>query len=237
MAGRIIANMIGRNEAPHYLEYVLDRLSTQVDEIVFTDDASTDNTVDIVSKYTNHIQILPESMFSVHEGQLRQSSWDFLENVTNPSNKDWVLAIDCDEALFETQFKIRDLITSPNHDIMNIMFYHMWNENQFRVDGGWRPHGSTRLFRYQPNGKFADKKLAPGSEPQFVAWNFRYFRPRFFAQTGLKMKHLSYIKDEDKQAKYDRYTAIDGGAFHSNNHINSIIDPPEKVALEEWQWT
>jgi hypothetical protein len=39
------------------------------------------------------------------------------------------------------------------------------------------------------------------------------------------MQHLGYMRDEDKQAKYERYSTIDRGEFHNINHINSIIDP------------
>jgi hypothetical protein len=47
------------------------------------------------------------------------------------------------------------------------------------------------------------------------------------------MKHLSYIKDEDKKAKFDRYMKLDGGAFHANNHILSIMD--EDPVLVDWR--
>ena len=40
----IYAQMVGRNEEGRFLEEVLERLSQQVDGIVFTDDCSTDNT-------------------------------------------------------------------------------------------------------------------------------------------------------------------------------------------------
>lgn len=233
---KLIANIVARNEEDKYLTMVLDRLATQVDTIVFTDDCSTDGTVDIARKYTDHIQVLPEPLFAVNEGELRQKSWEFLNSVTSPTVDDWILAIDCDELLYDTQIPLRELINTDQFDVIQIEFFHMWNETCFRTDGGWRPHGSTRLFRWQPNGVFNDRKLACGSEPTYVNFIANYFRDRVMTYSGLKMKHLSYIKDEDKRDKFDRYTKIDGGAFHANDHINSIIDPPERVSLQEWHF-
>ena len=231
---RLIANMVARNEASEYLPEVLERLRNQVDVIVFTDDASTDDTVKVAEQYVDHIMVMDEPTFCVHEGDLRQASWNFLESSAAPVDGDWVLAIDADEFLYETKKSARELIQTQDYTIINVDFYHMWNETHFRVDGGWRPHGSTRLFKWRPGGIFKSSKVACGSEPTFVASDLVYFRHLFMADSGLKMKHLSYIKDADKKKKYDRYTEIDGGKFHANSHINSIIDPPGKVSLELW---
>lgn len=230
---KIIANMIVKNEADNYLPQVLDRLVEQVDIITITDDCSTDRTVDLCREYTPHVNVLPQSIFSIHEGKLRQNSWDYLIAAAEPREGDWILAIDADEELYETTHTLRE-IPELGPQVANIEFYHMWNETHYRVDKAWRPHGSFRYFRYQHNGRFADKKLAPGSEPTFVQFNARYYRGNFLQESGLKMKHLSYIKDEDKKIKYDRYMEIDGGAFHSNNHILSIMD--QNPDLKEWVW-
>jgi glycosyltransferase involved in cell wall biosynthesis len=231
---KIVANMVGRNESNSYLDRVLARVATQVDLITFTDDGSTDETPDIALKHGAKVLRCPEPLFTKHEGALRQKSWDFLESQITPNDNWYVLAIDCDEMLYETKFEIHDLIWEHrDHDVFNIMFYHMWNENQYRTDKAWRPHGSTRLFKYLPNGKFQDRQLACGSEPTYV---IRLVRSgALLNDTGLNMKHLSYIKDEDKQAKYKRYAAIDGGAFHANAHIESILD--EEPVLREWNWS
>lgn len=231
---RIIANIVGRNESAHYLVPVLERLSQQVDDIVFTDDASDDNTVEIVRGYTDNINELSEPTFSTDEGKLRQASWDFLQSAVNPTTEDWILAIDCDELLYSRE-DLHELVDDERYDVMNVWFYHMWNETHYRVDGGWCPHGSTRLFRYPPNSKFKDSKLACGSEPEAVAWTARSFPGSYLIDSGLRMQHLSYIKDEDKRAKYDRYVQIDGGKFHASSHIQSIVDPPDRVSLEEWK--
>lgn len=234
---RIIANIVARNESANYLIPVLDRLVEQVDEIVFTDDASDDNTAEIAARYTNHIQVMPEPLFATHEGAFRQKSWNFLEDTMRPTTHDWILAIDADELLYEdTPGNLRRITEQTQYEVANIWFHHMWNETHYRNDGGWRSHGSTRLFKYEHGGKFKESALACGSEPTYVAWKSWAMPGLFLLDSGLRMKHLSYIKDEDKQIKYERYTRLDGGAFHAGSHIQSIVDPIERVALEEWTW-
>ena len=61
---RIIAQMVGRNEEGRFLEDVLKRLSSQVDEIVFTDDCSEDNTAKIAAEYA-HVYKTPEPTFKL----------------------------------------------------------------------------------------------------------------------------------------------------------------------------
>jgi len=216
----IIAQMIGRNESSRFLEDVLARLSTQVDKIIFTDDCSTDDTKEIASKYAEVFQS-PEPLFNVHEGKLRAYAWGNLEKFANIG--DWIIAIDCDEMLYHVDNEnIRDVLSKSAHDVINVRFYHMWNEKQYRVDKLWAPNNSTRIFRFMDNGGFLNKELACGSEPTYVVdW---YRQRNYWANSGLVMQHLGYIRDEDKLAKYNRYSKIDGGKFHNLNHINSIVD-------------
>lgn len=230
---KLMANMIVRNEVDNYLEQVLLRLREQVDEIIITDDCSDDETVDLCKDLGAQVTIMDKPTFVVHEGQLRQASWEYFETFVEP-HQTWCLAIDADEELYPTKYSLDQLINNPRFDVYNVDFYHMWNETQYRIDKAWRPHGSTRMFRYFPNGKFKDRKMACGAEPTFV--NALVMNGKKYHNTGLKMKHLSYIKDEDKQLKYDRYVELDGGAFHANQHIQSILDPIDNVVLADWNW-
>jgi glycosyltransferase involved in cell wall biosynthesis len=216
----IIAQMIGRNESDRYLEEVLKRLSGQVDKIIFTDDCSDDNTPEIASKYAEVFQT-PEQLFNVHEGKLRAFAWSNLDKYASVG--DWVIAIDCDEMLYHTDdLEIRDVLNSSAFDVVNVRFFHMWNMYQYRVDKLWAPNNSSRIFRYKEGGMFLNRELACGSEPTYVA---DWLKTRnFWMNSNLIMQHLGYIKDEDKQSKYNRYSNIDGGKFHNLNHINSIID-------------
>jgi len=224
----IIAQMIGRNESSRFLVDVLERLSTQVDKIIFTDDCSDDDTPEIASKYAEVFRT-PEQLFNVHEGKLRAFAWSNLTKFASVG--DWVVAIDCDEKLFHTEgLVIRDVLDLSPFDVVNVRFYHMWNEQQYRVDKLWAPTNSSRIFRYMEGGAFLNRELACGSEPTYVrGW---ISKRNFWIDSNLVMQHLGYIRDEDKQSKYERYSNIDGGKFHNLNHINSIVD--ENPVLISW---
>jgi glycosyltransferase involved in cell wall biosynthesis len=83
---KIIAQMVGRNEASRFLPEVLSRLKEQVDEIVFTDDCSDDDTASIAKDFA-HVYKTPKQMFNIHEGRLRRYAWLNLEN--HASEGDW----------------------------------------------------------------------------------------------------------------------------------------------------
>jgi glycosyltransferase involved in cell wall biosynthesis len=223
--------MVGRNEENRFLVPVLERLQQQVDEIVFTDDCSEDNTLEIAQKYCHAYKTL-EPTFAVHEGRLRTNAWSNLSK--HAKEGDWILAIDCDEMLYNqkdlSSTDIKSVLRTFGNDAVNIRFYHMWNEKQYRVDKLWAPNNSSRLFRYMNNGEFNDKALACGSEPTYVHnWiNQRNYQ----VNSNLIMQHLGYLKNEDKQAKYKRYLQLDGGKYHNLNHINSILD--SSPVLMQW---
>lgn len=224
----IYAQMVGRNESSRYLDRVLKRLSDQVDKIIFTDDCSDDDTPEVAAKYAE-VFSTPEPMFNTHEGKLRAFAWSHLEKFAEEG--DWVIAIDCDEELYHVDnLPISKALGASEFDVVNVRFYHMWNENQYRVDKLWAPNNSSRIFRYVTGGAFRNAKLACGSEPSYVS---EWIRGRnYWQNSGLVMKHLGYVRDEDKASKYERYSSLDGGEFHNINHINSIVDP--NPVLIDW---
>lgn len=226
----LIANMVGRNEADRYLQDVLQHLSGIVDLIVFTDDCSDDNTLEMASNYAQVFQT-EEQLFTKDEGKLRTFAWSNLSRFA--SQGDWILAIDCDEKLWSTQadFDMSVLLNQNSYDVINVKFFHMWNEKQYRVDKLWAPNNSSRLFRYFDGGVFNDRKLACGSEPTYV--NSLIRRNKYMKNSPLIMQHLGYINDDDKKSKYERYMELDGGDFHQKSHIESIIDP--EPTLLDWK--
>lgn len=229
---RLIGNMVARNEADRYLPEVLEHLSGIVDEIVFSDDASTDNTLNIAKQYGAHTYSSPwdHSMFSENEGQLRQWSWANLSQ--HAQDGDWILAIDADEKLYETfpGVTVRDLMMSDAF-IINIKFVHMWSDTHFRVDKLWKPTNSQRMFRYRRGAVYRNRRLACGAEPTYVMEMMR-FKNNYLVDSGLVMQHLGYVKDEDKRMKYDRYMTLDKGEFHNIDHLTSIMD--KNPELVEW---
>lgn len=212
--------MVGRNESSRFLREVLERLFTQVDKIIFTDDCSDDDTAEIASNYAEVFKT-PKPLFTEHEGQLRAFAWGNLEKFAKLG--DWVIAIDCDEKLYHTEnLEIDKVLSSSPYDVVNVRFYHMWNDTQYRVDKLWAPNNSSRIFRFIDGGGFLNKKLACGSEPTYV--RDLISKNNYWVNSNLIMQHLGYSRDEDKVAKHERYANLDGGQFHQLNHINSIID-------------
>jgi len=223
MTAKIYAQMVGRNEQGRFLEDVLCRLSNQVDQIIFTDDCSDDDTFSIAKEYCLTYQT-PEPLFPKHEGQLRAHAWGNLSQHARVG--DWIIAIDCDEMLYRkddlSSLNIKEVLNKSEFDVVNVKFYHMWNELQYRQDKLWAPNNSSRIFRFRENGGFLNKKLACGSEPFYV--NEWINQRNYWLNSGLIMKHLGYQKDEDKLFKHERYSTLDKGEFHNIKHIESIID-------------
>lgn len=228
---KLIAQMVAKNEADRFLPEVLEHLRSIADVIVFTDDCSEDNTLEVAKSYgcETFSSSWEASHFNVNEGEQRSKAWHNLEQFATWG--DWILAIDADEKLFTTTTPLQSLLNQENIDVLGISFFHMWDPINYRIDKAWKPSLSSRLFRYYPHGHFSDRKLACGSEPTYVQDLIRMGRAQW--DSGLKMQHLGYVKDEDKRAKYDRYMQLDGGDFHSRTHIESIMDPSPKLAL----WT
>lgn len=229
----LIALMPTFNEGSRYLKESLEHLAPHVDSIVVYDDRSTDDTVEIAKEWTSFVFVRCEDRpsFRQHEGQFRQDAWRAMESVLWPSDqKDWILAIDADELLHNAE-SLPTLMDDRQIDVYGMTFYHMWNETQYRIDKAWKPGIFTRLYRYYNGGEFAQRALACGSTPTYVS-NMVRRGIRFQPMTRLRMQHMGYARDEDKQMKHDRYMDLDGGKFHSLSHLESIID--EKPELVDW---
>jgi len=229
---KIIANMIGRNESGRFLKEVLAHLRPLVDVIVFTDDASDDNTLEIAKEYGDYVYASPwdDPMFTRNESVLRTKSWHNMEQ--HAEEGDWILAIDCDEKLFNVKndASLKEICNNTTAKVINIKFVHMWSPTHFRVDKLWKPTNSSRLFRYQAGGEYRNSALACGAEPTYVVKNV--MNRSYMIDSGLVMQHLGYQRDEDKTAKYERYMELDKGKFHNIDHLSSIIDP--EPVLVEW---
>ncbi len=229
---KFIAQMIGRNEAQRYVREVLEHLTPLVDMIVYTDDASQDATPDIFREFGAHVYRNLESLFGVHEGQLRQSAWGNLSQHAQVG--DWILAIDCDEKLFATDpsRSLYDMLQNKQYHALAVMFVHMWNERQYRTDKAWAPEPQSRIYRFANGSPFSDNKMACGSAPEYV--RLMELTGKVWSDTGLVMQHLGYMRESDRREKHDRYMEIDGGRFHSLPHLQSILDPHPTLASWEF---
>lgn len=224
----IFALMVTRNEADRYLDLALAALTLSVDGVFVYDDQSTDNTVDVARSYGAWTTTRPDSVpqFLDHEGRFRQAAWNAFCETTVPEIGDWVLAVDADE-LVVADGDAKEILASNTDDggAWNIRIPETFDLRDgvpyVRTDGYWGSIMGTRFFAFQPGGVFRDRPMASGSEPTFVP-NTRRVLEKFW------LLHLGYAKEEDRVAKYERYSTRTG---HGDSHVASIIQPP---TLRRW---
>ena len=151
---RVIGITIIKNESQNYLNDWLNEIRKIVDYHIFLDDASTDNTPNIIrdhlKKYPGELHILKQSLFKDNEPLLRSKLWNYARNVARDG--DWILIVDADEFYDENLLSLKKKLLKnkyPNIDVVKVSCLDMWNATSYRVDGNWSPKKSdVRLIRY-----------------------------------------------------------------------------------------
>jgi len=228
MNNKLTLMMLVRNEADRYLKEVLESVKF-CDEFVILDDASTDDTVKICKEILDGkpLKIIsnPVSQFN-NEIVLRKQLWDMAIE-TNP---DWLLCLDADEMFEkEAQYRIRTLIDQPTYDWYGFRLFDMWDKNHYRDDVYWTAHKRywITLTRYQP--KFQYKWLEQGHHCGRFPYNIDKLPGR---GDSLRIKHLGWMREEDRKAKYDRYMRNDpNGVYGIMEQYKSILDDNPKLKL------
>lgn len=168
------------------------------------------------------------SKFS-NEIELRKMQW----TETVKSNPEWILNLDADE-VFENRFKeeVRQLISDQEVDVYCFRLYDFWNETHYREDEHWRAHQYYRPFLVRYREGFECK------------WNDRPQHCGRFAEnvfelphklSDIRLKHLGWVKKEDRMAKFKRYRELDpDGTYGSTEQYQSFLDEsPNLVRFEE----
>jgi len=227
---KLTLSMVVRNEENRFLEEVLNSAKEYIDNAIFIDDASTDNTIKIIEDTLKDIphKIIrnKESKFS-NEVELRRQQW----NETIYTNPDWILFLDADE-IFEDSFKeyIKALMEDTEVDGYLFRLYDFWNSEEYREDSLWNAHNVYRLFliRYQENFKYKFKENPQhcGRMP-YNCINLPYMA------TNLRLKHYGWSREGDRIEKYNRYMELDpNGEFGNLEQYKSILD--ENPNLIKW---
>lgn len=231
---KLTLSMTLHNESGRFLEQVFESVLPFIDEAVIIDDASTDDTVEICKKYLKNVKhkiIRNQKSKFANESQLRKQQWD----ATVKTHPDWILILDADE-IPEKRFAavIPELMQNADVDIYNFYPYDFWKDGYYREDALWYGHktGKPYMIRYQPHlhYKFPRRKQHSGHIP------YNAFRLMTECNYPLRVKHMGWLRDEDKKAKYNRYMQLDpNGEFGSLAQYKSILDdaPPLKEFLED----
>jgi len=235
---RLFGLMPTRNEADRYLHSAICNALEYLDELVVYDDRSNDDTVDVALNAGAFVVERPAHVpsFVEHEGKFRQAAYDALQEEFQPEPGDWILAIDADEALVNTnpgastrmsiELNILAASYTPATAILVPVpeFFGLDADGRplQRMDGEWGRIQGTRLFAWQEGGVYADRAMACGAEPTYVATG------RQHAAVSLHLTHWGYVSQADREVKYRRYSTYAG---HSNKHVESI---PASGKLRRW---
>jgi hypothetical protein len=235
---KIYCQIVVRNEQDRYWDSWLDWHMGIFDEVHVFDDNSTDDTeMMAVAAGAVVTKQLGTPGFLEHEGKFRQQAWSAFERAIEPSAGDWVFALDADEFFVakgderndlyaacewaNTQRRAAYMVNIPEVFETDLSDEGELTNPQVRVDGWWGKIAGTRLFRYQPGGKFSDRAMGSGSEPTFVATAARS------SLQNMQILHYGYARPEDVAAKYERYSHTPGA--HANAHVESIVAKPDLV--------
>jgi Glycosyl transferase family 2 len=240
---RIIGHMVVRNELNRYLIKTLTWLAELVDgQVSVFDDGSTDGTVEAVRRLGVHVSERSPQVrsFSEDERACRAAGWVQMEKTMRPKAGDWVLAVDADEFVVDsesttaraTRYALLQCIaetkacgtSAVNFHVAEVFGFDESGHPFVRVDGYWGAIRATRLAAWFPNGRFEGRRESGGSIPP--GWT----RNANCVNSPLLL-HYGYAREKDRICRYQRYV---GHVGHSPSHIASILRQP---VLTRWAGT
>jgi len=179
---------------------VLNHMKKFCDEIVVYDDGSTDDSVEVASRYTKYI-IKGKTNDFQNELQHKQQ----LLNLALSLNPDWIVWLDADE-VFDRDGETYGIRTLCNYgnvrgiDGFSFQEFNLWKTtDQYRVDELWHKLWQVRLWKN--NGKlefFQDKglhhQMYPSGLENVYHSDFKVIHYGFSSEDKLKQKYEMYKK-------------------------------------------
>ncbi|MFZ4650239.1 MAG: glycosyltransferase family 2 protein [Rubrivivax sp.] len=223
----ITLSMVVRNESGRYLERALMQHRDAIDAAVIIDDASEDDTVQIVQRCLQGVplKLVRNSQVKFrNEVELRSQQW----NETVTTHPDWILNLDADEILEDgCAHRLRALAEQTRYRYVGFALYDMWDDRHYRDDSHWNAHQRTWgfMYRYTPFYNYAWQHTAQhcGRYPR----NLDFFE---LAHCDLKVQHMGWSRETDRIAKWKRYMELDPqGRFGSMAQYQSILDPAPRL--------
>lgn len=234
----LTASLVVHNELSRYLHPCIEGLLEFCDAIFVLDDHSTDGTYEWLMEHPCAEVIVVKNgkgRFYDHEGELRQR----LLSLTLATQPTHILAVDADEFIADGRMLRQSLKNMPMQEVWTLQMQEVWKADEnalwIRADGGWRAHETTCLYRVPAqlpvDFGIANKQLASGREPVYVQHRYRAS-----VRTGTDILHFGWANEHERRARYTRYEVADGGRFHTSNHLQSILDPDDRVRLNRHEW-
>ena len=235
---KIVALLQARNEE-RYLRGWLENVAPAVDGIVALDDGSTDRTRDLLAGHPKMLELLTNPAGQPWNEYANQVG---LIKAGRRHDANWFLCLDADERLEERLVRnIRSILAEADRrkvDALALQLRDLWNDRrQYRVDGDWGRRARHRLFRNIPGqNKFDPRRLHRNWMPLELVATLKTAG----AHLPYAFYHLRMIRPEDRQARYQRYLALDPGSNHQQQGYEHLIDesglelapvPPEEDFL------
>jgi glycosyltransferase involved in cell wall biosynthesis len=228
---KLTLSMVVRNEADRWLSRALRQHRPFIQEAVIVDDASTDDTVDVVRRELEGIPLRlvrnTTSRFA-NEITLRKQQWE----ETLASNPDWVLVLDADEILEpRAVVAIPELIQQTDYGVFGFELYDFWDATHYRDDQWWCAHRSPRpfLLRYNPDFFYIWQET-----PQHCGRMPANVLELNSATVDLRVKHMGWADPRERARKYARYQALDPEArFGVKEQYESVLHSSPN--LVEWR--
>lgn len=202
---RLIALLAVRNEMP-YLPGFLANVSPHVDGIVALDDGSTDGSGGLLRSHSRVLEVL--------RVPADRPLWDEVGNFKKLQaaalrhGAEWILALDADERL-EIDFRDRAERVIRRGRRLGLAAFTMrlrelWDSPEtFRVDGVWGRKRVARLFAAVADHRFDYRPLHAVKAPMQARL------AGDFIAADLEIYHLRTLRREDREARRDRYKALD----------------------------
>lgn len=229
----LTASMVVRNELNRYLPLAIEHLLGFCDGVCVLDDGSDDGTYEWLLERKG-VQIIRNetSTFYQHEGRTRQRLLDF----TLEAGSEYVLSIDADEFVGEPELLLRRC--RKGSQVFTLQMEEVWGVDErnlaIRYDGQWKPRPCPILWRTPQNMRnpfwhIPQVQLACGREPLAV-------RRTRAEPSGASVFHFGWTNRLHREARFQRYAEHDGGRFHRDQHLQSILWTDDRVQVQNRDW-
>lgn len=204
------------NESHHIKEF-LDSVYNFVDGIIILDDGSTDNSYDIfdVNIYKKIICKFKKIRQNTFDDlQNRNMLLSIYENMLNYIDNQWVLWLDMDERLGDSENTIlglRKMLLSNyfDGDVLSVSFFNMWNNNQYNRDYPLSFEGIQKRYKiFRKIEQLKPYKIESNKKLHFQLYPNSYKTTKF-KYLPISVKHLGTSSKELRIKKYKDYKMYD----------------------------